>query len=329
MSGFDVDEVDTRSRTGTPAKTFTGAKRVDSEQLAKILQGVDIPEIVGSKEAFGNRMSVISGLQLDELFKNEDYPEGGFPFTEMIVFTGLPNTGKTYLAAYIARLAAELSKMKVLWIATEPTGASQAPDIMRNKHLFDVVIPKDLEQLAAFVSTKLPEVAGVKYGAVVIDSISEPCEDSEYMPPSGGDMSKPLKDRATLLRIIKETIRELQADIMDRKTSRKPFMIIMTAHLKSLVRPDAARMEVTVLPEYRNGKLVSGYTLDGSLNNMFQYLTTYTFIHVDSTSKVTVGDEVSEGKHVATLIKVYPQKSRSCGRTEFRTFKISNKGVIR
>jgi hypothetical protein len=274
-------------------------------------------------------LAVKTGLQVDALFENEDYPEGGFPFIDMIVMAGLPNTGKSYLAAHVALKAAEMMKNKVLWIATEPTGVSQAPDLMKHKDKFDIAKPKNLEELATFVVNKLPACAGITHGAIVIDSISEVCADSEYMPVSTSDMAQPLKDRAVLLRMIKETIRELQTDALDNKTSRKPFVIIMISHLKALVRPDGARPENVVLPEYKGGKLTSGYTLDGSLNNMFQYLATHILIHVDVTSRVTVGNEVTEGKQVATLIKVYPQKSRSSSRTVYQSFKISDTGLIR
>ena len=285
-----------------------------------------MPTISSSSTVFKEMGVILTGTHIDEIFIDDAHPNGGIPYCDFLVFGGLPNTGKSYLAALIAAVGAKQDGKKAMWIATEPSGYRKAPDYLRNKELFDTALAPDLDSMALLIGSGLDDKVGSKYSVVIIDSVSEVTEDSEYMPEDASKMLAPLKERARQIRIIKETIRKW---IVEGYTGKRgKCVVIMICHMKRITRPDNARVEEVILPIFgKTGSLVSGYTFTGALSDMLYYLASYVFIFTDATSANLKGEDV--GDKTPTIIKVYPHKSRSCSRFNTKTFRITNGGIVR
>jgi len=288
------------------------------------LSGIKEISIVSGEEAYTEKIFVKVRGNLEVFFGGN-----GFPMNTFMIFLGCPNQGKSFLAAAIGADIArsDVGKYgKVLYIETEPESIDGSADYEKNKTLFDFVRPSNLGELASFVQKKLPNLAGITHSFIAIDSISEPAEDSQYLPDNPADMGA-YRERAKYIRIIKETIRELLVEANDGK--RKPFSIIMTSHLTKIVRPDIVPEDSVIDPFYGKSKgqvqLISGYMLSGSTSVVLQYLASYIFIFKDAS--YTTQKSVMFDKDKNTVVKVSAWKSRRSSKFVETSFRITNDGV--
>jgi len=203
-------------------------------------------------------VKIQTGTTLDIFF-----PEQGINPC-LVIFAGIPNSGKTTAALKVAKSVA--GKKKVLVIDTE-AATTTSPEYDKTK--FEVYYTQDLKETEEFLKTKIDEI-GRKYGALIIDSISEQGEDDDYMPEKLGDLRN-LADRSKHLKAIKKMIRIATIEALEGK--RDPFIAIGTSHIQKLVRPDIVDAATIIDPVIdKNGNIIGGYLWPASTGQVMEYL---------------------------------------------------------
>lgn len=283
---------------------------------------VDVDVKIKSGEEVGGYGKLKSNTSLDEFFSR-----GGFPYGHLFMFSGIDNTGKSTFALHLGCRGYEETGKKCLYILTETESSIEdLPTFENNKDAFDVMSCSDLKELHAAVD-KVKDTFGSKYNVVVVDSFSQPGEREDYLPDRPSNMM-PYRERASHYKSVLGAFVDTIKDVEEGR--RDPFMIVTTGHVRKEVRPDAAREEELIDPEFSDdGKIQSAYAFTGSTPMQSRYLDSHVFIFKNLTQTRSMkGKSSAEKKRgVPTMINVSLYKSRSTSLSVEKKFMINDDGV--
>lgn len=307
-------------RTASQAKT--PADIGGKDKFVKRMNAIAPLTFVQGEDAYPERLTIESDGLLSEFFGKK-----GIPMNTAFVFIGIPNQGKSFLAAALgARMANSPvgNYGKVMYVETEPGSIEGSVDFEKNMDSFIMVRPKDLTEMAALVQNQMGNHLGIDVSCLVLDSISEVAEDSKFLPDRPQDMEC-YRERSKFVRIIEESLRKYMIDA--ENGNRKPFIVFILSHLSKIIRPDQVAEEDVIEPHFdeRTGKVTSGYIIPGSTANLLLHLVSHVFIFRDvsySSQKKTPA-----GTKKVTVIRVTPWKSRRTSKFTTASFKITDNGV--
>lgn len=316
MDGFGKSIQKSKSKSSGGSRNSDSSVSFDSADV----------EIKRAKDLIDHGV-IKSDTDLDDLFC-----DGGFPLGEMVMFSGIDNTGKSTMCLHVGAKGYDKTdgNKRCLYITTETEQAIKKLPSFRNnieKDCFDIVSVADLRHLAAAID-KTYDSFGTNYNVVVIDSLSQPGEREDYLPEKPQYMM-PYRERSLYYKRINGAIIDTIKEVEDG--DRDPYLLLATGHLAKAVRPDVERDNELIMPQFheKTGEVQSAYIFTGSTPMQSRYLNGHMFIFENKTYMESMKNKSRAEKKagVPTKIRVHPYKSRSTSVSVTRTFKITDDGV--